>query len=203
VWGYARGRRPNDAPLVFNPQGLEEFGGVDGSYGGRTLKGYGYAPLQAVVRDCARHSDAVIATDNSIVPVVRRHLPALDDRLRLIPNGIDVTALDALADGGAAAAMRARSGAAADDVLLLSVGRLEANKGISRRRCRPSTAARDGAGSSSATVRTVTRCCRRCVRSASASECSCRAASTTSPCTRGMAPRISSFTRRGTKAARS
>jgi glycosyltransferase involved in cell wall biosynthesis len=131
VWGYARGRRPNDAPLVFNPQGLEEFGGVDGSYGGRTLKRYGYAPLQAVVRDCARHSDAVIATDNSIVPVVRRHLPALDDRLRLIPNGIDVTALDALADGGAAAAMRARSGAAADDVLLLSVGRLEANKGFS------------------------------------------------------------------------
>lgn len=131
VWGYARSRRSPDAPLVFNPQGLEEFGGFDATYGGRTLKRYGYAPLQAVVRDCARRSDAVIATDRSIVPMVHRHLPDTRDRVRLIPNGIDVAALDSLADPAAAPAMRDRAGAGAGDALLLSVGRIEANKGFS------------------------------------------------------------------------
>jgi glycogen(starch) synthase len=131
VWGYARGRGSLDAPLVFNPQGLEEFGGFDGTYGGRTLKRYGYAPLQAVVRDCARFSDAVVATDRSIVPLVHRHLPGARARVRLIPNGIDVAALDALADRAAALALRERAGLGPDDTLLLSVGRLEANKGFS------------------------------------------------------------------------
>ena len=131
VWGYARGRRPLDAPLVLNPQGLEEFGGFDGTYGGQALKRYGYAPLQAVVRDCARRSDAVIATDRAIVPLVHRHLPVADARVRLIPNGIDVDALDALADRDAALGMRVRAKAGADDALLLSVGRIDANKGFS------------------------------------------------------------------------
>ena len=131
VWGYARARRSLDAPLVFNPQGLEEFGGFDGTYGGHTLKRYGYAPLQAVVRDCARRSDAVIATDRSILPLVHRHLPFTNASVRLIPNGIDVAALDGLADRGAAQAMRDSAGAGPDDALLLSVGRIEANKGLS------------------------------------------------------------------------
>ncbi len=131
VWGYARRRSTLDAPLVFNPQGLEEFGGFDGTYGGRRLKRYGYAPLQAVVRDCARRSDAVVATDRSIMPLVHHHLPGLGDRVRLIPNGIDVASLDALADHGASQAIRERAGLAPHDVLLLSVGRIEANKGFS------------------------------------------------------------------------
>jgi glycosyltransferase involved in cell wall biosynthesis len=131
VWGYARARRKGAAaPLVFNPQGMEEFGGVDGSYGGHRLKAVGYAPLRAVVRDCAAASDAVIATDAAIVPAVMRHLPVEQARVRLIPNGIDVADLDRLVDAGRGAAMRARAGIAAAETVLLSVGRLEANKGF-------------------------------------------------------------------------
>ena len=106
MWGYARRRAGLSAPLVLNPQGLEEFGGFDGTYGGRTLKRHGYRPLQAVVSDCARRSDAVIATDRSIVPIVQRHLPDARERIRLIPNGIDVAALEGLADPAASAALR-------------------------------------------------------------------------------------------------
>ena len=99
VWGYARARATGArAPLVMNPQGLEEFGGIDGRYGGQSLKAIGYAPLRAVVRACARASDAVIATDRAIVPAVARHLPVTPERIRLIPNGIDVGDLDALVE---------------------------------------------------------------------------------------------------------
>ena len=84
VWGYAKARRGGArAPLVFNPQGLEEFGGMDGSYGGHALKSVGYAPLRAVVRDCAAAADAVIATDQAIVPAVLRHLRVGQDRVHL------------------------------------------------------------------------------------------------------------------------
>ncbi len=131
VWGYAKARRAGaTAPLVFNPQGLEEFGGMDGSYGGHALKSVGYAPLRAVVRDCAAASDAVIATDQAIVPAVLRHLPAGQDRVHLIPNGIDVRDLDALVNPSAGRATRTHAGIADDETVLVSVGRLEANKGF-------------------------------------------------------------------------
>ena len=131
VWGYATARRRGaTAPLVFNPQGLEEFGGMDGSYGGRRLKRVGYAPLRAVVRDCAAASDAIIATDQAIVPIVMRHLAGAADRVQLIPNGIDVRDLDAFVDRAAGHAARAAAGISADATLLVSVGRLEANKGF-------------------------------------------------------------------------
>ena len=56
VLGYARAHRLRGgprAPLVFNPQGLEEFGGFDGSYGGQRLKAVGYGPLRGAVRRTA------------------------------------------------------------------------------------------------------------------------------------------------------
>ena len=131
VWGYARARRAGvTAPLVLNPQGMEEFGGIDGAYGGQRLKAVGYAPLRAVVRDCARASDAVIATDEAIVPAVVRHLPVEPARVRLIPNGIDVADLDRLVDPARPSALRARAGVGDDEVVLLSVGRIEDNKGF-------------------------------------------------------------------------
>ena len=131
VWGYAGARRRGAAaPLVFNPQGMEEFGGFDGSYGGRGLKAIGYAPLRAVVRDCAAASDAVIATDEAIAPAVRRHLQVEPSRLRVIPNGIDVAELDRLVDPARRAAVRRDAGIEPGETVLLSVGRLEANKGF-------------------------------------------------------------------------
>src|SRR4030095_17188728 len=63
--GYARAhrlRRGPRAPLVFNPQGLEEFGGFDGSYGGQRLKAVGYGPPRGAVRILRRPGGAGVAT---------------------------------------------------------------------------------------------------------------------------------------------
>ena len=131
VWGYARARSAGaPAPLVMNPQGLEEFGGMDGAYGGSALKAPAYAPLRAVVRDCARRSDAVIATDRAIVPAVERHLRVAAAKVRLVPNGIDAADLDGHVDPRKGRAAREAAGIADDEVLLVSAGRLEDNKGF-------------------------------------------------------------------------
>ncbi len=130
-WGYARARRRGArAPLVLNPQGLEEFGGIDGAYGGRMLKRFGYMPLRRVVRATADAADVVLATDRALEPLLSRHLSVMAPRLRLIPNGIDVAACRALAGSADGAVLRARLGIPPDELLLVSVGRLERNKGF-------------------------------------------------------------------------
>lgn len=131
VFGYAlaRGQTPAaTVPLVLNPQGLEEFGG---SAPDRVkLKRLAYAPLQFVVRVCARHADRVIATDKALVGVVRRHLEIGGDRVATIPNAIDVEVCDGLASAVDRHAIRTRYGIADDAHLLVSAGRLEQNKGF-------------------------------------------------------------------------
>jgi glycosyltransferase involved in cell wall biosynthesis len=128
VFGY----RPavTGVPLVFNPQGLEEFGGADESYGGSRLKRVGYEPLRRVVRACARRSDAVIATDRALLPAVERQLGVDAARIHVVPNGIDVGWCDRLAGPEDGRRERDRIGIAPSDILLLSVGRLQRNKGF-------------------------------------------------------------------------
>lgn len=134
--GYARQRardRIGTVPFVFNPQGLEEFGGTDPSRA--RLKTLAYWPLRAAVQACSDAADRVIATDEVLAPVVRTHLGVGDDRLCVIPNAVDLDVIDALvsagsrnADGSAARGSgRLRDG---DSAVLLAVGRLEANKGF-------------------------------------------------------------------------
>ena len=94
--GYAAARRraPGPtAPLVLNPQGLEEFGGIDGSYGGRPSKRVGYEPLRRAVRYCAGAADRVIATDRALEPMIARALGVGPDRMRLVPNAVDLRRL--------------------------------------------------------------------------------------------------------------
>jgi glycosyltransferase involved in cell wall biosynthesis len=126
--GYARGLTSADAPLVLNPQGLEEFGASAAAPPG--LKNLAYAPLRAAVRTCARHSAAIIATDHAIVPVVERHLAPRPDQIVTIPNGLDVPAITALAGQADGQLLRQRHGMAPGLSVLLSVGRLEHNKGF-------------------------------------------------------------------------
>ena len=130
-WGYARARRRGArAPLVLNPQGLEEFGGIDGAYGGRPMKRLGYLPLRRVVRATADAADVVVATDRALEPLLSRHLSVTAPRLRLVPNAIDVAACRMLAGPAEGTALRTRFGIPRDELLLLSVGRLERNKGF-------------------------------------------------------------------------
>jgi glycosyltransferase involved in cell wall biosynthesis len=128
VLGYALARRQAPAPLVFNPQGLEEFGATGSSQ--PWLKRVGYAPLRRAVRVSARAADAIIATDESLVPAMTRHLHPRPGQVRVLPNGIDLAAADALAADADGRRIRDRHGLTPDETVLVSVGRLEFNKGF-------------------------------------------------------------------------
>jgi len=131
VLGYALAR-PSvraRAPLVLNPQGLEEFGGTGQRFAGVRLKQVGYAPLRWAVRRCANRAAAVIATDRSIEPSVQRYLHVPRSRMATIPNAVDLDACDSLAGPVDGHHMR-RFVPAGTEYLLLSVGRLEQNKGF-------------------------------------------------------------------------
>lgn len=128
VLGYARKRAKWHAPLVFNPQGLEEFGATDPSRA--RLKRAAYLPLRRAVLACARAADCVIATDRALEPAVLSHLKVDRARVRVIPNALDLTAVDSLASAVDGQRVRLDAGITQDDVVLLSVGRLEHNKGF-------------------------------------------------------------------------
>jgi glycogen(starch) synthase len=128
VLGYARRRRKSRAPLVLNPQGLEEFGATDPSRA--RMKRAAYLPLRRAVLACARAADRVIATDRTLEPAVMAHLDVDRSRVRVIPNALDLPSLDRLVSADGAARVRRQAGIKTDDVVLLSVGRLEHNKGF-------------------------------------------------------------------------
>lgn len=131
AFGYARrwpAPSPDRAPFVFNPQGLEEFGATDPSRA--PLKTVAYRPLQWAVRACARSADRVIATDRVLVNPVLRHLRVPPASVVVVPNAIDLQDCDRPGGLARAAALRQSVGLGPDDPLLVSVGRLEANKGF-------------------------------------------------------------------------
>jgi glycosyltransferase involved in cell wall biosynthesis len=128
VLGYARRRHEHAVPLVLNPQGLEEFGATDPSRA--RLKRAAYLPLRKAVRACAKAADRVIATDRALRPVVESHLRVPSERVRVIPNGVDLQSIDALATADGGATIRSKAGIATDEAVLLSVGRIEKNKGF-------------------------------------------------------------------------
>jgi glycogen(starch) synthase len=128
VLGYARKRAASAAPLVLNPQGLEEFGASNPNEA--RLKRAGYLPLRRAVLACARAADRIIATDRVLAPIVRQHLKVPDDRIRVIPNALSLPHLDRLATEADGVRVRLAAGIGADDLVLLSVGRIEENKGF-------------------------------------------------------------------------
>ncbi len=128
VLGYARRRSTTAVPLVMNPQGLEEFGATDPSRA--RVKRVAYLPLRRAVLRCARAADRVIATDRVLEPAVLQHLHVSRDKVRLIPNAIDVEEIDRLSRSGKLGRVRDAAGIRPNDVVLLSVGRIEANKGF-------------------------------------------------------------------------
>jgi len=131
--GYAVARardRAATAPFVLNPHGLEEFGGPDGTFGGHHLKRVAYAVLRSAVRRSAAAADCVIATDRVMVPGIVRHLRVPEARVSVVPNAVDLASCDRAAGPGDGARMRAALGIAPDHPVLLSVGRVEQNKGL-------------------------------------------------------------------------
>jgi glycosyltransferase involved in cell wall biosynthesis len=125
--GYGRLRRQDaslKAPLVMNPQGMEEHKAAG-------LKRLALARLRRLSREAAGLSDRVIATDASTREEVVRLLGVDARRVVVLPNGIDLEEIRAATPARPAAALREAS----PDLerarpLLLSVGRLEAYKGF-------------------------------------------------------------------------
>ncbi|MCK7518716.1 MAG: glycosyltransferase [Ignavibacteriales bacterium] len=144
--GYAAARRRAagaTVPLVLNPQGLEEFGGIDGSYGGRPSKRLAYEPLRRAVRYCAGAADRIIATDRALEPMIARALGVGADRMRLVPNAVDLRVCgQPRVARPTARGCAQQAGIGADDVVLLSVGEAGAQQGAPRDGRRPRAAER-------------------------------------------------------------
>lgn len=117
----ARGQLPQ--PLVLTTHGMEEFLAPP-------LKRLAYLPFRRATRRIAALADAVVITDDVMVPVATGALGIAPERFTVIPNAIDPDACTAAADVAAARAMLARHGLEAASPLLVSVGRIAANKGF-------------------------------------------------------------------------
>ncbi len=115
-FGYAVRPLPG-VPLVLNPQGMEEFKNKSWA------KQLAYTPIRSLLRFTARRSAAVIATDRALIPEVKRYLKVSEAKICLIPNAIDLDGLDQKLGEAQASAVDAAN------LLILSVGRLEENKG--------------------------------------------------------------------------
>ncbi len=120
-WGVAR-HSGAVLPLVLNPHGMEEFKGQS------RAKRLAYAPFRELLRRTACRASSVIATDKTLLPEVERFLKVEPARLALIPNAVALDELDALTARADLAEITRRFGIGS--YLLLSVGRLEANKGF-------------------------------------------------------------------------
>ncbi len=125
--GYGRARRRDPAlraPLVMNPQGMEEH-----KTGG--LKRVALARLRTLSREAARLSDRVIATDEATRDEVPALLGVEAARVAVLPNGIDPSELRRAPPIEAARLSRQALPMLADaDPVFLSVGRLEPYKGF-------------------------------------------------------------------------
>jgi glycogen synthase len=124
--GYGRRRKADPAlraPLVMNPQGMEE-------HKVRGVKGLALTRLRALSREAARLSDRVIATDEATRDEVPRYLGVDPSRVVVLPNGIDPGEIDATTPASPRDHVHAAVPIADRSPVFLSVGRLEAYKGF-------------------------------------------------------------------------
>lgn len=117
-FGYAFAADETSAPLVLHPHGMEEFKAP-------SLKRTAYLPLRSATRFAARRAAAVLAPDASMKNEVIRYLRVDGAKVVVQPNAVDLEALDATPKAG-----MDRFGLAGKAPILLTVGRLEANKGF-------------------------------------------------------------------------
>lgn len=128
AWGFSLVRR-NDArlrhaPFLANPHGMEEY---------RTqswLKWLAYTPFRALYSAGNRAADRAIATDAHTRGDLPRYLGVDPGKVVVIPSAIDVDECLRAVDDATRRELRTRLGLAENDPVLLSVGRIERNKGF-------------------------------------------------------------------------
>jgi glycogen synthase len=121
-WGYAMQPLPG-VPLFLNPHGMEEFKAVS------RAKRAAYYPFRALVRQAAAKSAKVIATDAALVPEIQEFLSVPPQNIALVPNAVDLNEIERYYTLANPAEISRRYGLH-DNFMLLSVGRLENNKGF-------------------------------------------------------------------------
>ena len=125
--GYGRERakdRSLRAPLVMNPQGMEEH-----RVGG--FKGLALGRLKRLSKEAAALADCVIATDAATRSDVPRLLGVREERVHVIPNGIDLEEMRALTPADALPfTFEVLPWMSLRSPLFISVGRLESYKGF-------------------------------------------------------------------------
>lgn len=125
--GYGRERQKDrglKAPLVMNPQGMEE-------HHVRGFKALALSHLKRLSREAAQLADCVIATDEATKGDVPRLLDVDPARVRVIPNGVDLEEIDALTPHDAMPfTFEVLPWMSMRQPLFLSVGRLESYKGF-------------------------------------------------------------------------
>lgn len=125
-YGWIRRRDPllRRLPFIANPHGLEEYRTPD------WRKRLAYAPFRMLYSYGNRCADRVIATDACTQDDLPRYLAVDPARVVVIPSAIDVAECLAYLNDTLRCALRARLQLDENDLTLLSVGRLERNKGF-------------------------------------------------------------------------
>ena len=125
-YGWIRQRDPllRRVPFIANPHGLEEYRTPD------WRKRLAYAPFRALYSYGNQCADRVIATDECTKDDVPRYLNVDPARVVVIPSAIDVAECLGYLRDDLRAALRARFELNSHDLTLMSVGRLERNKGF-------------------------------------------------------------------------
>jgi len=125
--GWAAGRMlrkiPNKPKLMLNPHGMEEFKHTN------IIKKILYYPFRRKMASAARDADMVVATDKIMIPQVRECLKVGDEKIVMLPNAIDVEEALGYVSVKIQKDLRERFGLKKGELMLASVGRLEANKG--------------------------------------------------------------------------
>ncbi|WP_129677414.1 glycosyltransferase family 4 protein [Candidatus Chloroploca sp. Khr17] len=125
-YGFIRQRDPllRQVPFVANPHGMEEFRTPD------WRKWLAYAPFRALYAYGHRCADRAIATDACTRHDLPRYLGVDPSRVSVIPSAIDVQECLGFVSPALRHQLRHRFGLADTALTLLSVGRLERNKGF-------------------------------------------------------------------------
>jgi glycogen synthase len=125
-YGFIRSRDPllRRLPFVANPHGMEEFRTPD------WRKWLAYAPFRALYAYGHQVADRAIATDACTQDDLPRYLGVARQRVVVIPSAIDVDECLGYVRPALRRTLRERFGLDQSDLSLLSVGRLERNKGF-------------------------------------------------------------------------
>lgn len=129
AWGYGRLRQADPAlraaaPMIMNPHGMEEFKTP------HRLKRLAYIPFRAMYAYGARAADRVIATDACTRGEVPRYLGVDPACVVVLPSAIAVEECLRPLDPAVQQMLRERFQIDDSPLILLSVSRLERNKGF-------------------------------------------------------------------------